>query len=469
MTDFASSFTVGSTVHSSIRCGLRHGTGTGNIPVGLGSSSASGAHSFWILDGFIEHRQYLHMHTDGTNYLLAFNLIFPHTMRFTTKLIPSRSGNLGILLLNNPKPLHALTLDMMHCFQDVLKLWYQDDSVAAVLVKAGSDTKIPAFCAGGDVKQVYLAGKKDTGDEGKPVVHGQGVPGVDTAEFFRQEYYVNHMLATAVKPQISLWDGIVMGGGAGISIHGKYRVATENTVFAMPETAIGLFPDVGSMYWMPRLLKQRSVATYLALTGERLKAPDLIHTGLATHYVPSAKLVDLEAALVSASLKRTETHENIVAPVLLSFHEHPQGEPTLNGPAIDQAFGNVTSVEEIMTALNDMQDTDFGRRTLESLSKMSPTSLKVTMEGLRRGAMCQSITEDLKMEYRMSQAFIRKGSDFYEGLRAVLIDKDNSPMWNPARLENVTDSAVQSHFDPITHEWEILSELIIEQTKASKL
>ena len=241
-------------------------------------------------------------------------------MRFTTNILPSRSGNLGILLLNNPKPQHALNLEMMHCMQDVLQQWYKDDTMAAILVKASTETKVPAFCAGGDVKQVYLSGLKTPEvrvDEESPsqsgnsssstpttattrpllVEHGQGVPGLDTAEFFRQEYYVNHMLATASKPQISLWDGVVMGGGVGISTHGKYRVATERTVWAMPETAIGLFPDVGSLYWMPRLLTSAGMANYLALTGARLKAPDLIETGIATHYVPSHRLEELEDAL----------------------------------------------------------------------------------------------------------------------------------------------------------------------------
>ena len=263
-------------------------------------------------------------------------------MRFTTHLLPSRSGNLGILLLNNPKPLHALNLDMMHCLQDVLQQWYRDDTLAAVLVKASnSETKIPAFCAGGDVKQVYLSGLKTT-TEGDEQQHGQGVPGLDTAEFFRQEYYANHMLATANKPQISLWDGLVMGGGVGISIHGRYRVATEQTVWAMPETAIGLFPDVGSLFWMPRLLTA-GMANYLALTGVRLKAPDLIATGIATHYVPSDRLEELEDALVKASTQNDPTEaatpSDAMAPVLMSFHETPKGSPQLDHAAIEQAFG----------------------------------------------------------------------------------------------------------------------------------
>jgi enoyl-CoA hydratase/carnithine racemase len=166
-----------------------------------------------------------------------FSLLAPvhHTVmtysmiRVTTKLIPSRSGNLGVMTLNNPKAMHALNLEMSHCVQDVLKEWYADDTLAAVLLKSGkTETKTRVFCAGGDVKSIYkdaIASPDET--------HGQGTPGLTTAEFFRQEYIVNHALATATKPQISLWDGIVMGGGVGLSIHGKYRVATENTVFAM--------------------------------------------------------------------------------------------------------------------------------------------------------------------------------------------------------------------------------------------
>lgn len=153
-------------------------------------------------------------------------------MRFTTQLLPSRSGNLGVLLLNNPKPFHALSLEMLHAFQDVLQAWKEDKGMKAILVKSNKESKKPAFCAGGDVKSIYQSFLSDPPD----TVHGQGVPGLASSEFFRQEYIVDHALAIQgyEKPQISLWDGIVMGGGVGISIHSKYRVATENTLFAMP-------------------------------------------------------------------------------------------------------------------------------------------------------------------------------------------------------------------------------------------
>lgn len=386
-------------------------------------------------------------------------------MRATINLLPSRSGNIGILLLNNPKPLHALNLEMIHCLQDVLRQWYQDESLAAILLKSSSTTKIPAFCAGGDVKQVYQAGLQQT-DEAS---HGYGVPGVETAEFFRQEYYANHMLATSPPniPQISIWDGVTMGGGVGISQHGRYRIATERTTWAMPETAIGLFPDVGMMYWMTHFLPSLSVARYLALTGARLKAPDLIDMGIATHYVPSERLQELEDELVMAShtLKTTSTTESVVAPILQSFHENPSECLQLDKAAIEQAFGEPHStMEEIVTALESMQKSEFGKTTLETLKSVSPTSLKVTLEGLRRGRATSSITEDFQMEYRMSQTFMRHGSDFYEGIRALLVDKDQLPQWKPATLHEVTEEKVQSYFEELEYEWEFPPELTVGTT-----
>jgi len=424
----------------------------------------------------------------------------------TTRLLPSRRGNLGLLTLNNPARLHALTYDMMRCFEDVLTQWYKDDSLKAIIVKSSSpepttaaaddddssDKKkkppTKAFCAGGDVKQVYLSGLKPPPGGGE---HGQGRPGLDTADFFRQEYRVNYLMATARKPQVSLWDGIVMGGGAGVSVHGKYRVATENAVFAMPETGIGLFPDVGSMYWMPRLLSQGQ-AVYLALTGARLKPEDLLYSGLATHYVPSSKLDELEDALVEACYGGGGSSTSgdggggveSVAPVLMRFHEDPPVDPLNSKLAqhrgtIRQIFGvlkdsELRDVEDIVKALRDVVeneegDCDFARQTLETLLRMSPTSLKVSMEGLRRGsASGASVGDCLKMEFRMSQGCMRTGSDFYEGIRAVLVDKDNDPKWNPSQLADVTEEMVQSYFDPIEYEWEE-PDFAASDNKSSKL
>lgn len=373
-------------------------------------------------------------------------------MRFTTKVLPSRSGNLGILELNHPKALHALSMDMIECIQDVMSQWTSDVSMKAILFKANNaESKRLAFCAGGDVKAVWESGMaKD------PL----------TPNFFYQEYQVNYSIATCPKPIVSIWDGVVMGGGVGLSVHGKYRVATENTLFAMPETSIGLFPDVGSMYWMPRLLSP-SVANYLALTGHRVTAADLVYTGIATHYIPSEKLPELESALIEATKEGDndpKTHD-VIANVLKSFHEKlpPDDCHVLRHKSTIEWVFQGETIEEIIEKLEEIQkeeaesDDAFAEKALATLKKVSPTSLKVTLEGLKRGAVTKSIAEDLQMEYRMARACTLPGADFFEGVRALLVDKDHSPKWNPSTIEEVTSEQVQEFFAPIEHEWSMPS------------
>lgn len=392
-------------------------------------------------------------------------------MRFTTKLLPSLSGNLGVIQLNHPKALNALALDMIDCFEDTLEQWYHDSNqqVRGILLKAAADTttstKRPIFCAGGDVKAMYESRMQQEGR------HGQGIPGLATADFFRKEYNIDYRLATSQRiPQISLWNGVVMGGGAGISVHGKYRVATEHSLFSMPETGLGLFPDVGSCYWMPRLLKG-GLPAYVALTGHRLKAEDLMYTGIATHYVPSEQLEALEQALVDASTLKDSALVDPFAAILLKFHEIPPIDPrdsvlAQQRPMIDEVFSfkqgshnnESVTMETIMSKLEKLQaeNHEFGSQTLQTLRKMSPTSLKITLEGLKRGAKTKTIGEDLQMEFRMSQACTRsKDSDFIEGVRAILVDKDRNPQWKPKTLEEVTDEMVESFFGEVEQEWEI--------------
>ena len=289
----------------------------------------------------------------------------------------------------------------------------------------------PAFCAGGDVKAVYLAGLSDD----KSL----------TSDFFREEYKLNHMIATQQVPQVSIWDGVVMGGGVGLSIHGKYRVATENTLFAKPECKIGLFPDVGGSWWIPKL--KGGIGNYLALTGARLKAEDLMYAGIATHYVKSDRLDELKRALIESS--RDDKSSDCVARVLMSFHDLtiPTESAFLskNRKEIDAAFHDKARVEDIVTALQSM-DTAFAKSTLETLNQMSPTSLKVTLEGMKRASKLSNIEECLAMEYRIVQASMKEDSDFYEGIRATLVDKDGEPKWNPSKLEDVTSEIVDSYF-----------------------
>lgn len=289
--------------------------------------------------------------------------------------------------------------------------------------------------------------------------HGYGLENLSTANFFREEYQLNYKIASQSPniPQISIWDGIVMGGGVGLSAHGMYRVATEDCIFAMPETNIGFFPDVGSTYLLSRL--KGGIGNYIALTGARLKPDDLIYTGLATHYVPSKNIDDMVDDIVAKSTDISNTSSSatssinastsvdIAASVLMSYHEEiSRGESYIarHRDEIDELFYEPESVENIMAAL-EKSNTIFACTTLEMLRKMSPTSLKVTLEGIRRGRHCSDIAGCLKMEYRMSQAFMREGSDFYEGIRAALVDKDRKPKWN-LKLEEIADDHIESYF-----------------------
>jgi len=410
----------------------------------------------------------------------------------TPLLLPSRTGNIGVLQLNNPKKLNALTLAMVRSLNNILPQWQSDPSLRATLVLGQSaqdaQPKRPAFCAGGDVKSVYENGISSLENEdGQRRRHGWGEVGLETADFFREEYQMNYSVATQSStrlPQISIWDGIVMGGGVGLSVHGKYRVATQNTLFAKPETAIGLIPDVGGMYWMSRL---SSIGPYLALTGHRLHANDLLYSGIATHYIPSEKLPSFYSALQEAtkgpyiydSDEEEEMEENsndaveqqkepaeikeeddCVKNVLSEFHETidtTESHLCINAEAIEAAFSldHQTTVEDVIQTLQTMDGSKFASFTLEEISNSSPTSLKVTWEGLKRGRELPDIGSVLQMEYRMSQAFMREGSDFYEGIRAKLVDKDGAPKWNPSILEEVTDDMVHSYFQSLGDEHEL--------------
>jgi len=374
-------------------------------------------------------------------------------MRHTTKILPSRLANVGCVQLNNPTALHALDLDMIRSLTDVVSTWQADKSIRAIIFSASSESKKKSFCAGGDVKTLYLDGIKDKGKINKQK-HGYGEKGFYTSDFFREEFRLNHLIATQKKnvPQISLWDGIVMGGGVGISVHGKYRIVTENTLFAMPETGIGLFPDVGSTYWLSRL--SGGLGEYIGLTGARLKASDLLYTGIGTHYIPSEKLKALVQVIVESS-KQCDEGDNdpgsavdFASGILKSFHEDIEHDSSFLAKYredIEEFFAGKDTVEKIMIAL-EKSESEFGQSTLSTLQKMSPTSLKVTLDGMKRGRKLLDVGKCLQMEFRMAQKFMRRDSDFYEGIRALLIDKDFSPKWEPDVLEDIKEEDVESFF-----------------------
>lgn len=295
-------------------------------------------------------------------------------------------GDKGIITLNRPKALNSLNLSMINKLYPVLKQWENEKKL--VLIKGAGDK---AFCAGGDVRAIVEAGLR-----GEKLGH----------EFFRKEYTVNGMIGTYAIPYVAFIDGIVMGGGVGLSVHGHYRIATERTLFAMPETAIGLFPDVGGSYFLPRL--GGKLGTYLALTGHRLKGADVLKAGIATHYCDSSVLKDLEGALLHTN------SEHDVQEVLKKFSAKDTTPFSLDPvlPKINKCF-SADSMEGIFKELQK-DGSPWATNTLASLSKMSPTSLKVSFKVVNSGAKL-SLQDCLQMEYRLAvNCLLNK--DFYEGL-----------------------------------------------------
>uniref|UniRef100_A0A8C6WML8 3-hydroxyisobutyryl-CoA hydrolase n=1 Tax=Neogobius melanostomus TaxID=47308 RepID=A0A8C6WML8_9GOBI len=341
------------------------------------------------------------------------------------EVLLQRVGRAGVITMNRPKVLNALNLSMIRQIYPQLKKWEADGDTDLVIIKAVGGK---AFCAGGDIRAVTEAGKV-----GDPL----------SEDFFREEYILNHAIGTCKKPYIALIDGITMGGGVGLSVHGRFRVATEKTLFAMPETGIGLFPDVGGGHFLPRL--QGKLGLFLALTGFRLKGRDVHRAGVATHFVDSSKMADLEQELV-----KCPTVED-VSRVLDSY----QNQSSLGSDKpftlekhladIDRLF-SADSVEQIVDNLR-AEGSEFTTKQAETLSRMSPTSLKMTFKQLQLGGAL-SLKDVLIMEYRMSQACMR-GHDFYEGVRAVLVDKDQSPRWSPSSLEQVSEQDVDSCFSSL--------------------
>lgn len=335
-----------------------------------------------------------------------------------------RRGPLAEIILTREKALNALSLDMIQQSDSYLTAWAENPAVQVVAVYGAGEK---AFCAGGDVRAVWDSHKA-----------GGALP----RAYFRHEYTLNRRVRHFPKPYLALIDGATMGGGVGISVHGTYRIAGENTVVAMPETGIGFIPDVGTTHVLSRLPGQ--VGMYMALTGARLGPADAVHAGLATHYVPSSEVLRIPDALVAVS---TDTDMTAVIDRVLSDKAVDPGPAPIAGlrERIDRCFAG-DSVEAIMDAL-ERDGSDWANATLASLNRMSPTSMKLTHAALRR-AESMDFDDCLKMEYRLSQACMA-GHDFHEGIRAVLVDKDKSPMWSPARVEDVDNETVAAAFQSL--------------------
>jgi enoyl-CoA hydratase len=341
-------------------------------------------------------------------------------------------GTVGLILLDRPKALNALTQPMCLAIDRALASWARDDKVKAVIIRGAGDR---AFCAGGDVRAIY--------DDGIAFKQGQSA-GRIVREFFRDEYRMNRRIKTFPKPYIALIDGITMGGGVGLSVHGAYRVATERTMLAMPETGIGLFPDVGASYALPRLPGE--MGTFLALTGTRIKAPDLVALGVATHHVPSGRLSALVDDLVRANWS---SDGNGIADAAIRAHATDPGRAELPPyrAVIDRCFAP-DRVVDILAAL-DADGGAFAAQAATTIRTMSPTSLKISLAEMRRG---RALDFDgcMVMEYRLTQSILA-GHDFYEGIRAALVDKDRNPKWNPATLDGVDEATLDRYFAPPPH------------------
>lgn len=357
----------------------------------------------------------------------------------TDQVLVEEKGSVRTFILNRPKQLNALSFPMISRLLEQFLSVEDDPNVKLIIMKGNGRS----FCAGGDVAAVV-------GD----IRQGKWKLG---AHFFRLEFTLNYVMATFRKPQISILNGIVMGGGAGVSIHGRFRVATENSVFAMPETALGLFPDIGASYFLSRL--PGFFGEYLGLTGSRLDGPEMLACGLATNYVPSEKLV----SLVEALHRLDSSDPAVIAAVLDDFSEVPslkEKSAYHRLSVINKCFSRKT-VEGILSSLErelEENKDDWITSTIQALKKASPTSLKISLRSIREGRL-QGIGKCLTREYRMvchvMQGEVSK--DFVEGCRAILLDKDRNPKWEPSKLELVSDEMVDQYFSRIEEpDWEDL-------------
>ncbi|KAI4371880.1 hypothetical protein MLD38_010177 [Melastoma candidum] len=344
-----------------------------------------------------------------------------------------------ILTLNRPKQLNAVSNYMVSRLLDLFISYESSPDVKLIILKG----KGRAFCAGGDVTAVA-----------NEIRQGDWKPG---ARFFSKEFCLNFLMATYSKPQVSILNGIVMGGGAGCSIHGSFRVATENSLFAMPETALGLFPDIGASFFLSRL--PGFFGEYLGLTGARLTGAEMLACGLATHFVPSSKLAALEAALC----KSESSDSAVISSIIDGYTEQPNLKKYCAYHRLDvinRCFCRRT-VEEIIWHLESeatKKTDDWIISTIQSLKKASPTSLKISLRSIREGRL-QGVGKCLIREYRMVSHVLRGevSKDFVEGCRAILVDKDRNPKWEPSRLELVTDEMVNRYFTKVDDkDWEDL-------------
>ncbi|MBP6380948.1 MAG: enoyl-CoA hydratase/isomerase family protein [Sphingorhabdus sp.] len=339
-------------------------------------------------------------------------------------------GHAGIISLNRPGAIHALTLDMVHAMTAALLKWKKSSKVKCVIIDHAEGR---GFCAGGDIAFLRNSALNDNGESGR--------------KFFHDEYQLNHLLFTYPKPVVAFMDGITMGGGVGISQPARFRVATENTRFAMPETGIGLFPDVGGGWYLSRL--EGRVGQFLALTGARLDGAECLELGLATHYLSSESLAEAKARIATEDVERIDGILGTLAA------KAPEARIVGNLFDINRHFAS-DRYEDILANL-EADDSDWAMKELATLRTKSPQTCKVALRQLATSAGLGDFADNMAMEYRIgSRVLVRP--DFAEGVRAVIVDKDNDPKWNPATAEGVSDELLDAIFAPLPpqEEWKPL-------------
>lgn len=351
----------------------------------------------------------------------------------TDQVLTRKTGPIGHITLNRPKALHALTLEMCHAMTAALTEWASDDDVQSVIIDHAEGSR--GFCAGGDIAMLRDSALNDGGVSGR--------------KFFHDEYQLNHQLFTYEKPVVAFMDGITMGGGVGISMPAKFRVATENTRFAMPETGIGLFPDVGGGWYLSRLGGR--LGPFLALTGARLKGEECLWAGLATHYVESAIVEDLKA--------RIAEHPDRISGIL----SEPTGTPPearleANADKIIKHFAS-DRYEDILFSLDKAAEAgdDWAQKERDTLGTKSPQTCKVALRQLATSLTLESFADNMVMEYRIGARVLVR-PDFAEGVRAVIVDKTHDPKWDPATPEDVSEELLDQIFAPLPQdeEWKPL-------------
>ncbi|WBY16478.1 enoyl-CoA hydratase/isomerase family protein [Erythrobacteraceae bacterium WH01K] len=343
-----------------------------------------------------------------------------------------KHGRVGHISLNRPSALHALTLDMCHAMSAALTEWENDDSVEAIILDHAEGR---GFCAGGDINLLRKSALEDGGVAGR--------------QFFHDEYQLNHQMFVYPKPIVAFMDGITMGGGVGIAMPAKYRVATENTRFAMPETGIGLFPDVGGGWHLSRLGGR--LGQFLALTGARLDGSECLWAGIATHYVPSEMLEELKARIV-------EKPDRISGILSEPVGTPPKARIEANADLIRKHFAS-DRYEDILASLEAAADDGdtWAAKERDTLGTKSPQTCKVALRQLAESEKLDSFAENMAMEYRIaSRVLVRP--DFAEGVRAVIVDKTNDPKWDPPTPQDVSEELIDSIFAPLPadEEWKPL-------------